>query len=451
MMSSVRWVGILGVMGVLVGEATPSFGQGAACAEASADFPACAGGRRVTFAVTCSSGRSFDVDVDLHPALVKRSFLGAETGAAVTAAGYRTLLPRSPTLVAAGANVTSSGTQDGFSYNEAAPRGAGSHSYSVNRATMTLTASNQARWSPPGGRGGPVASSETCTGTLKSPPPSGAVVSKDAGPIWSNDDAATKCPAVCVAPSKWNGQWRTTVPGKMSSCDCETQASPAATGKTYTSAELLAAYARGERDFRSAKLVAADLRGANLTGANLTGATLTNANLTNANLNGANLTDANVQGGFLMRSRLSATLVRANLAGTNVTRANLTSADLTGANLNGADLTGATLTDANLNGADLTDANVQSGFLMRSRLGATLVRTNLAGTNVTGANLTSANLTDANLNGADLTNADLTSSSVARANFTLTTLTNVRSRAVTGMPVGLPRPWRLVNGTLVDR
>jgi hypothetical protein len=39
----------------------------------------------------------------------------------------------------------------------------------------------------------------------------------DAGPIWSNPDAQSKCPAVCSG-LKWNGQWTTTVPNRMSVC-----------------------------------------------------------------------------------------------------------------------------------------------------------------------------------------------------------------------------------------
>lgn len=42
-----------------------------------------------------------------------------------------------------------------------------------------------------------------------------------AGPIWSNDDAKIKCPAVCTAVGRtWSGQWVTTDWGKMSVCGC---------------------------------------------------------------------------------------------------------------------------------------------------------------------------------------------------------------------------------------
>jgi len=41
----------------------------------------------------------------------------------------------------------------------------------------------------------------------------------NAGPIWNNDDAKVKCPvAAQVYNATWNGQWTTTVPGKMSVC-----------------------------------------------------------------------------------------------------------------------------------------------------------------------------------------------------------------------------------------
>ena len=43
-----------------------------------------------------------------------------------------------------------------------------------------------------------------------------ATVNMDAGPIWSNQDAQTKCPTACTLT--WNGQWWTTVQGVMSVC-----------------------------------------------------------------------------------------------------------------------------------------------------------------------------------------------------------------------------------------
>jgi hypothetical protein len=46
------------------------------------------------------------------------------------------------------------------------------------------------------------------------------VESIEAGPIWSQSDAAKRCPEVAKANGgTWNGQWRTTVPGRMSVCE----------------------------------------------------------------------------------------------------------------------------------------------------------------------------------------------------------------------------------------
>lgn len=58
------------------------------------------------------------------------------------------------------------------------------------------------------------------------PPPPAAVRDVEAGPIWNNDDAARKCPGLCAPPSRWNGQWRTTVPGRMSVCACAFDGGP---------------------------------------------------------------------------------------------------------------------------------------------------------------------------------------------------------------------------------
>ncbi len=45
-------------------------------------------------------------------------------------------------------------------------------------------------------------------------------ISVEAGPIWNQADAQRKCPQVAKANGgTWNGQWRTTVPGKMSVCE----------------------------------------------------------------------------------------------------------------------------------------------------------------------------------------------------------------------------------------
>jgi len=42
-----------------------------------------------------------------------------------------------------------------------------------------------------------------------------------AGPLWSNDDAKAKCPAICASyGGTWNGQWTTVVQGKLSVAGC---------------------------------------------------------------------------------------------------------------------------------------------------------------------------------------------------------------------------------------
>jgi hypothetical protein len=46
------------------------------------------------------------------------------------------------------------------------------------------------------------------------------VESIEAGAIWSQWDAEKKCPEVAKKNGgTWNGQWRTTVPGRMSVCE----------------------------------------------------------------------------------------------------------------------------------------------------------------------------------------------------------------------------------------
>jgi hypothetical protein len=46
-------------------------------------------------------------------------------------------------------------------------------------------------------------------------------VDLEAGPIWNNEDAKTKCPPICTDHGGyWKGQWTTTVWGQMSVCGC---------------------------------------------------------------------------------------------------------------------------------------------------------------------------------------------------------------------------------------
>jgi hypothetical protein len=47
----------------------------------------------------------------------------------------------------------------------------------------------------------------------------------EAGPIWNQGEAKGKCDAA-AGKVKWNGQWTTTVPGKMSVCGCTGTATP---------------------------------------------------------------------------------------------------------------------------------------------------------------------------------------------------------------------------------
>lgn len=57
---------------------------------------------------------------------------------------------------------------------------------------------------------------------LRLPPSNGRYVVEviEAGAIWSQSDAEKKCHEVAKANGgTWNGQWRTTVPGKMSVCE----------------------------------------------------------------------------------------------------------------------------------------------------------------------------------------------------------------------------------------
>jgi uncharacterized protein YjbI with pentapeptide repeats len=75
--------------------------------------------------------------------------------------------------------------------------------------------------------------------------------------------------------------------------------------KNMTARELLAAYAKGQRNFGGAELNRADLRGANLEGADLSGAKLEKANLSEANLSEANLSGANLNGADLSLANLS--------------------------------------------------------------------------------------------------------------------------------------------------
>lgn len=44
---------------------------------------------------------------------------------------------------------------------------------------------------------------------------------KEAGPLFNQPDAERKCPDVCArSGGKWDGNWKTTQPGRMSVCSC---------------------------------------------------------------------------------------------------------------------------------------------------------------------------------------------------------------------------------------
>ncbi|WP_017719109.1 mannan-binding protein [Kamptonema formosum] len=44
----------------------------------------------------------------------------------------------------------------------------------------------------------------------------------DAGPIWSQQDANSKCPKVCANNGGWSGQWVKVEAGQKSVCGCNT-------------------------------------------------------------------------------------------------------------------------------------------------------------------------------------------------------------------------------------
>jgi hypothetical protein len=54
-----------------------------------------------------------------------------------------------------------------------------------------------------------------------------APINVEAGPIWNQADAQTKCPQVASANGGvWDGQWHTTVPGRMSVCEVRFPSKP---------------------------------------------------------------------------------------------------------------------------------------------------------------------------------------------------------------------------------
>ncbi|HVV69095.1 MAG TPA: mannan-binding lectin [Gammaproteobacteria bacterium] len=64
----------------------------------------------------------------------------------------------------------------------------------------------------------------TCTQKRRWPfkPNHPQTVDVQAGPIWNQPNAEQVCPSVCQNNrGTWTGQWRTTVPGQMSVCQCQ--------------------------------------------------------------------------------------------------------------------------------------------------------------------------------------------------------------------------------------
>ena len=112
--------------------------------------------------------------------------------------------------------------------------------------------------------------------------------------------------------------------------------------ENMTEQKLLAAYAKGERNFSGADLRYAKLSKAKISQVKLSGADLSQADLSKSDLSKSDLDGANLSG--------------ANLMGANLSGANLSGADLSGANLKQADLSGADLSGADLTGADLEGA-----------------------------------------------------------------------------------------------
>jgi uncharacterized protein YjbI with pentapeptide repeats len=181
-------------------------------------------------------------------------------------------------------------------------------------------------------------------------------------------------------------------------------------------------------DLRGAVLQNGDLSGANLTGANMFAAYLNNMNLDstdlsnvslkfgsflssdidNADLSGAELADMHAQGISGSPAALPADwrLVSGYLIGPG---ANMLHDDLTGADLSGIDLAGAVI------GGFLVDADLSDANLRDAQLGV-------------------VGMTGANLSGTDMTNSSLS---------------DISSGGVTGVPVGLPAPWVLRGGYLL--
>ncbi|GAB4373890.1 MAG: serine/threonine-protein kinase [Elainellaceae cyanobacterium] len=136
----------------------------------------------------------------------------------------------------------------------------------------------------------------------------------------------------------------------------------AAISTKLSSDELVAAYAKGKRDF-----TCQDLSLANLAKVDLSNAKFHQSKLYKVNLQSANLFSADFG---------RASLSQANLKNANLARAYLSHADLAGADLRGADLSYAYLSNANLRGANLCGADLTGAKVTSEQLA--MARTNWA-------------------------------------------------------------------------
>lgn len=130
------------------------------------------------------------------------------------------------------------------------------------------------------------------------------------------------------------------------------------------SADLLAAYNSGERDFHNLDLRGVKLSNADLTGASFLGADLRGSNFSHSLLTYTQFKGADVSGASFRGSWLNAT----DLIGANFGEADLASTDLTGASLHRANLARANLNDATLGNAVLGCANLDGATFLGTRL-----------------------------------------------------------------------------------
>lgn len=148
-----------------------------------------------------------------------------------------------------------------------------------------------------------------------------------------------------------------TVSGPRATAGLGTNGSGGRSGPTIAKPaveDLLAAYAKGKRDFTCHDLSLLNLQKTDLSGANFHQSKLfkinfQGANLINTDFGRAGLTQAVLRNANLARAYLShADLAGADLRGADLSYAYLSNANLRGANLCGADLTGAKVTDEQL-------------------------------------------------------------------------------------------------------